>query len=79
MPAYRLLLLGCVALSGCAGGPFARIPGTILQQRLRASVHDPYLDPDAGPNAEDSRPRDFQQPLPEPVRNRVFADTWLGR
>jgi hypothetical protein len=32
-----------------------------------------------GPKTDGGRPRDFSQPLPEPVRNRIFADTWFAR
>jgi hypothetical protein len=69
----------CFALAGCAGHPLWNNPGTIQQQRLRATVHDPYPDQDLGPATDGGRPRDYLQPLPEPVRNRIIADTWFGR
>jgi hypothetical protein len=74
-----LIVLSSASGSGCAG-QFPRFshPGTIEQQRLRALVHDPYPDPDMGPKT-DGRPREFQEPLPEPVRNRIYADSWLWR
>jgi hypothetical protein len=40
------------------------------QQRLSATVHDPYADVDAGPEIVGGRPREFQKPLAEPVRSR---------
>lgn len=66
--------------SGCAGLSHSwSQPGTIQQQRLRATVHDPYSDQDAGPEVVGGRPRDYQQQLPEPVRNRIYVDSWWGR
>jgi hypothetical protein len=79
MPLRRLPLLLALTFAGCAGHPLWSNPGTISQQRLRATVHDPYPDQDAGPLTDGGRPRDFSQPLPEPVRNRIFADAWLAR
>jgi hypothetical protein len=72
------VLLLPLAAGGCAAGRGFNIfqPGTIQQQRLRATVHDPYPDRDLGPEVVGGRPREYQQPLPEPVRNRIFADTW---
>jgi hypothetical protein len=76
-----LLCGGALALiAGCAEH-HAKIvrPGTIQQQRLRATIHDPYPDPDLGPNVDGGRPREYMQPLPEPVRNRIYADSWWWR
>ena len=70
--AYSLLTAGC-------GHPYLRRPGTIEQQRLRATIHDPYPDPDLGPKIDGGRPREYAQPLPEPVRNRIYADSWWWR
>lgn len=74
------LLVGLAAcsaalLSGCMTDPFN--PGTIWQQRLRATVHDPYSDQDLGPEVVGGRPRDYQQQLPEPVRNRLYVDSYV--
>ncbi len=74
---WLLVAGGCaVLLAGCAGSRwnFFR-PGTVQQQQLRATVHDPYTDVDAGPEVVGGRPRDYMQPLPEPVRNRIYADS----
>ena len=73
--------LGAVILmSGCHGARWNLFaPGTVQQQQLRATVHDPYSDQDAGPEVVGGRPRDYAQPLPEPVRNRIYADSWWGR
>lgn len=78
-----LMILATVVSMGCKsdGGRYAeskktwRHPGTIQQQRIRATVHDPYPDQDAGPDVVGGRPRDYQQPLAEPVRNRMFMDS----
>jgi hypothetical protein len=74
-----IAIAACLLLAGCAGyHPRLSQPGTIQQQRLRATIHDPYPDPDMGPKAE-GRPRDYLNPLPEPVRNRIYADSWWWR
>jgi hypothetical protein len=74
------LVMLALAAGGCASGhPLFAPRGNIYQQRLRATVHDPYPDQDAGPEVVGGRPRDYQQPLPEPVRNRLFADSWWGQ
>ena len=80
----RGLLSACVltllSAAGCAShGQYSIFqPGTIQQQRLRATVHDPYPDRNLGPEVVGGRPREYQQPLPEPVRNRIFVDSWWG-
>ena len=76
---FALAMLICPAL-GCAGRHVNwHFPGTIEQQRLRATIHDPYSDPDLAPNVDGGRPRDYIEPLPQPVRNRIFVDSFLGR
>jgi hypothetical protein len=77
---FLLALASLVAMSGCASGHGWNIwPGTIQQQRIRATVHDPYPNPHMAPEVVGGRPRDYQEPLPEPVQNRVFVDSWWGR
>jgi hypothetical protein len=78
---FSLLILGCLSLAGCGlYHPPLLQPGTIQQQRLRATIHDPYPDPDLGPkDGGSARPRDYQEPLPEPVRNRLYVDSWWWR
>jgi hypothetical protein len=72
-------LVACLA-AGCAGyHPRLHSPGTIEQQRLRATIHDPYSDPDLAPKVDGGRPREYQNPLPEPVRNRLYYDSWWWR
>lgn len=78
--AALLALIYALQGSGCAvNHPRLWQPGTIEQQRLRATIHDPYPDPDLGPNYDGGRPREYLDPLPEPVRNRIYADSWWWR
>ena len=49
------------------------------QQQFDASLHDPYADNDLGPEVVGSRPREFREPLAEPVRNRWLRDSWWSR
>jgi len=60
-------------LAGCAlqRSPLAD-PGDGEYQRTRALIHDPYPDPDIGPDVVGGRPREFQVPQPEPVRNILW-------
>ena len=76
-PLLLAACLACLAAGGCITDPFN--PGTVQQQRLQATVHDPYSDQDLGPEVVGGRPRDFQQQLPEPVRNRMYVDSFWGR
>jgi hypothetical protein len=78
---FKIVLIAGLSGAGCTGyHPRIWQPGTIQQQRLRATIHDPYPDPDLGPkDGGSARPRDYQEPLPEPVRNRIYADSWWWR
>lgn len=58
--------------------PWLPAPGPIRVQQNNATYHDPYPDIDAGPDVVGGRPRDFQVPRPEPVRNRRFAESLWG-
>jgi hypothetical protein len=81
MNRYRLFLLTCLLLvfNGCRGySPFAP-PGTIQQQRLNASVHDPYADNAAGPEVVGGRPRDYQKPWSEADRSRSWTSSAWGQ
>jgi hypothetical protein len=84
--AGAICLLGALCLSsatGCrSGNPWSFLPqGTISHQQSDAIVHDPYPMTDIAPDDNATRPRDFQNPLPEPVRNRIVPSTqiWTGR
>jgi hypothetical protein len=81
-----ILALLAATSTGCANGrvfglqlPQWLAPGPIDYQRNNASLHDPYADPDAGPEVVGVRPREFQKPLAEPVRNRWLTDSWWQR
>ena len=73
------LVVACVLLSfgSCRGyqSPFSP-PGTMQQQRLNASVYDPYADNDAGPEIVGGRPRDYQKPWSEADRSRASVGGW---
>ncbi|TWT86236.1 hypothetical protein Pla100_61460 [Neorhodopirellula pilleata] len=70
-----------VAATGCRGRSLFPPAGTINQQQANAIVHDPYPLDDIGPSDLGARPPSYQQPVPEPVRNRLIPDAmpWLGR
>lgn len=53
--------------------------GTMRQQQLDAAVYDPYASPDVGPDVVGSRPRGFQKPFAEPVRNSRPSNALWGR
>jgi hypothetical protein len=79
---FMQTILLLLASGGCAGNPWGlQLPrsgpqGTLEQQRSRAALHDPYPDAYAGPLSDGMRPREFQTPLPEPVKNRGLKDPW---
>ena len=81
---YRTVLflttLLLAAACGCQGSsPFGHPPGTIQQQRLNGTVHDPYADPEAGPYTEGTRPRDYQKPWSEAQRSQsLWGGWWSG-
>lgn len=74
-----LLLVVVATASGCRSGhPWGFAPqGTMAQQQADAIVHDPYPLNDIGPDDPAARPRAFQHPLPEPVRNRIVPSTQI--
>ncbi len=44
-------------------------------QQSRAVVNDPFPLDDIGPSDATTRPPGFEQPLPEPVRDRIVKDS----
>ena len=60
---------------GCRGyrTPFNTSPGTYRQQRFEAVAHDPYPQDDLGPEVVGGRPRDYQKPVAEPVRDKMYS------
>lgn len=77
-----VIVLAITVCGGCRSGhrwPF--LPqGTIRQQQSEALVHDPYPQRDIAPDDAATRPREFINPLPEPVRNSITPRTqiWTG-
>jgi hypothetical protein len=84
---YRNILRGAAlflavgSLGGCRGHNFFAAPGPMNIQQANAVVHDPFPQNDIAPYEAASRPPSYQQPLPEPVRNRIVPDhmPWLNR
>lgn len=69
----------CLA-SGCMRPPRLVGPqGSEVYQRNHAALHDPYPDVDMGPEIVGGRPREFEKPLAEPVRNRWLRDFFWQR
>lgn len=68
-----LALLTCC---GCRGyrTPFNTSAGTFQQQRFEAVAHDPYPQDDLGPEVVGGRPRDYQKPVAEPVRDKMYRE-----
>ena len=75
------LAVAVVSLAGCRGRGLLPPAGPMNQQQASAVVHDPFPQNDIAPKELASRPLGYQQPLPEPVRNRLVPDAmpWLGR
>lgn len=71
-----VIAAGLAFLSGCRGQPLFPPPGTLNQQQANAIIHDPFPQNDIGPFEAASRPPDYQNPLPEPVRNRISRDAF---
>lgn len=73
-----VILLLVAGLTGCrSGGSLLRPAGTVEKQRLNATVFDPFADNDIGPEVVGGRPKDYQKPLSEPDRSRLFQKIWL--
>lgn len=71
------LIAVVVLSSGVAGcrsdGRLLPPAGSIAKQQATATIFDPYTDNELGPVVEGGRPRDFQQPLSDPDRSRLFS------
>ena len=65
-----------MSLTGCENFRQLQPPGTIFQQRSRATIHDPFPDNDAGPEIVGGRPPGFDRPLHEQNRNTIYQDTF---
>ncbi len=51
-------------------------PGSVQQQRSNAMLFDPFTDEDAGPEVVGGRPKDYQKPLSESERSRLFLNSY---
>lgn len=71
----------CLATSGCHLTNWVGPAGPMSAQQAVAAVHDPFPQHDIGPTDGAVRPPGYEQPLPEPVRNRIVPDSmpWLGQ
>lgn len=73
-----LLLLASLLVPFTVGcGPNVRKPnlfhpGNLARQQYDAIYFDPYPMDDAGPEIVGGRPREYQRPVPEVVRGRLF-------
>jgi len=77
LPLLFLALEMFASIAGCQGyrlpiGP----PGTINEQRNRATLHDPFPETDIGPDIIGGRPREFDRPLPEAERVPLYRDAY---
>lgn len=61
-----LLLAGCHHLTP---------PGPMDFQQSQAVINDPFPLDDLGPSDSTTRPPGFEQPLPQPVRDRIVRDS----
>ena len=70
------IVIGILALaaSGCHGRCLTP-PGPMDFQQSRAVVNDPFPLDDIGPSDATTRPPGFEQPLPQPVRDRIVKDS----
>jgi hypothetical protein len=71
---FGFLLTGCTAeVHRYIRFPDFLHPGWANQQRRDAIEHDPYPLNDVGPEVVGGRPREYQQPVREVERARMFA------
>lgn len=72
----RFLILAAsgsfVALGCNVSRPQLSNPGHRYEQQLRATYYDPYADPDAAPEIDGGRPRDYLVPRSEPVQSQWY-------
>jgi hypothetical protein len=67
-----LMAVICLVLAGCqsTAPPSLTHPGPAQVQQNRAVRFDPYPEKEMGPDMVGVRPRDYENPLPEPSRSR---------
>lgn len=78
------LALGVIGLAGCTPEIHQRMrfpdllhPGWANQQRQAAVEYDPYPLSDVGPEVVGGRPREYQQPVNEVERARMYSTRTL--
>ena len=59
----------------CSGCQCLQPPGPMNYQQSQAVVNDPFPLDDIGPSDATTRPPGFEQPLPQPVRDRIVKDS----
>ncbi len=68
-----VLVLLVAGLVGCrADQSLLKPPGSVEKQRFNATMFDPYADNEIGPEVVGGRPKDFQKPLSDSDRSRLF-------
>lgn len=87
----RVLSLAVVCLLAVSAGcqtPFTAATPVEAQRHYAANVHDPYPDPDMGPEVLGGRPTEYDKPYSTPRRiqfgrwlreSRVNPMTWFAR
>ena len=76
---FAMLLIGLIAvgITGCnMSRSRLRSPGSVQQQRANAMMFAPFTDEDAGPEVVGGRPKDFQKPLSDTERSRLFLNSY---
>ena len=74
-----IALLGA-GLFGCrSDGRLFPPAGSVQKQRFNATVFDPYADNETGPEVVGGRPKDYQKPLSESDKSRLFQKAWSPR
>ncbi len=74
-----MIVLFIAGMTGCGlRRPRFADPGDLRSQQTNAILHDPYADEDLGPGLEGGvRPREYEKPQAEAVRNRNFRESRL--
>jgi len=74
---WTTIALLLAALCGCrSDGRLFAPAGTVQKQRFNATVFDPYADSELGPEVVGSRPKDYQKPLTDSDKSRLFRKMW---
>jgi hypothetical protein len=74
---WTVLALVFTGLFGCrSDGRLFPPAGTAQKQRFNATVFDPYADSELGPEVVGARPKDYQKPLSESDKSRLFQKAY---